>query len=66
MTQWREVFIGDPIRLLIKLVIIYCTIEVEIEFMPWLLGEVEKVLDEKIMACMLLDGEFHHLYKYYF
>ena len=32
-------------------------IEVESILMPWLLQEAEKVLDEKILARMLLDSK---------
>ena len=31
--------------------------EVESIFMPWLMREAEKVLDEKILARTLLDGQ---------
>ncbi len=37
--------------------------EVESEFLPWLLDEAEKTLDDQILARTLLDGKYESMFK---
>ena len=35
---------------------VFFRVEIETVFMPWLMDEAEKALDEKLVARMVLDG----------